>query len=164
MAYRNAYTTLEGKQLPLAKLTAEERRFLGRLSKRVKEGVSYLDFENLYLEPSAPLYARAKRLGKPVDETTLYRVCEDMGKRLGIGQGYLLRGEVVESDDPEGGENLEMTTGQVAEMAGCTREGVRKAIRTGRLRARRLGRLSLIREEDAKAFAEVRGKTTDPER
>lgn len=156
VAYRNAYTTLEGKQLSLAKLTAEERRFLGRLSKRVKEGVSFLDFENLYLEPSAPLHSRARQLGKPLSETTLYQVCEDMGKRLGIGQGYLVRGEVVASDVSEAGKNLEMTTGQVAEMAGCTSEGVRKAIRTGRLRARRLGRLSLIREEDAKAFAETR--------
>ena len=62
----------------------------------------------------------------------------------------------VENASAESKELKEHTTGEVAEMAGCTREGVRKAIRTGRLRARRVGRMSFIREEDALAFVRTR--------
>ncbi|MFH2204436.1 MAG: helix-turn-helix domain-containing protein [Elusimicrobiota bacterium] len=156
MGRKSAYTTLEGTQLSLAKLTVEERRVLGKLTQKVKEGVSYLDFENLYMAPSTPLHAHVKRLGRPLSKTPLYQVCEDMSKRIGIRQGYLVQEEVVEGFSTDEGEQKEHTTGEVAKMAGCTREGVRKAIRTGRLRARRVGRLSLIREEDALAFVRTR--------
>ena len=50
-------------------------------------------------------------------------------------------------------ERKETTTGQVAKMAGCSVQAVRKAIVSGRLRARKVGRLALIWDEDARTFA-----------
>lgn len=153
----DTYVTLEGKQLPLGRLTAEERRFLGSMYGRFKRGSSYLDFENSYMDPDSIVYRHAKRLGKSVSETPLYQVCEDLARRLGIRQGFLVKDEVVRFPaESEKGERRELTTGDVAKLAGCTHEAVRKAIRTGRLRARRIGRLSLVWDKDAQAFAESR--------
>lgn len=154
---KSIYTSLEDAKVSLAKLTAEERRFLGALSQQAAGGVSYLDFENLYADPSSPVFVHAKRLGRPVRETPLFQVCADMAKRLGIQQGYLVREEVIaQGQDASRGETRELTTGDVAKIAACTGEAVRKAIRSGRLRARRVGRLSLVSEADALAFVRVR--------
>ncbi|MDD5657028.1 MAG: hypothetical protein PHF00_07220 [Elusimicrobia bacterium] len=148
--------TLEGTQVPLGRLTAEERRFLGHMVSQFKRGGSYLDFENAYMDPQSAVFRHARRLGRPVEETPLYRVCDDLARRLGIRQGYLVKEEVVRYPEPPAGERRELTTGEVAKLAACTHEAVRKAIRTGRLRARRVGHLSLIWEQDAEAFAESR--------
>lgn len=154
---KSIYTTLEDVKVPLAKLTVEERRFLGALSQQAAAGVSYLDFENLYMDPASLVFAHARRLGRPVRETPLFQVSADMAKRLGIQQGYLVREEVVaQRQDASRGETRELTTGDVAKMAACTGEAIRKAIRSGRLRARRVGRLSLVSEADALAFVRVR--------
>jgi excisionase family DNA binding protein len=151
------YTTLEKRTVSLSPLTRSEFRFLGELTRRFKENVSFLEFETSYMDPSSPVFAQAERLGREVRETPLFVVCDDLGKRLGIRQGFLVKDEVVElyaGRDPE----REFTTGEAARVAGCTHEAVRKAIRSGRLRARRVGRFSLIRETDARAFAAGRGK------
>lgn len=149
------YTTLEKRTVSLSALTRSERQFLGALARRFKENVSFLDFENSYMDPSSPVFAQAERLRREVRETPLFAVCNDLGKRLGIRQGFLVKEEVVE---PYGGRDpeREFTTGEVAGLAGCTHEAIRKAIRSGRLRARRVGRFSLIREPDARAFAAAR--------
>lgn len=156
----DSYVTLTGRTIGITHLNREERLFVGELFARFKEKINYLVFENLYLNPGSPIYEHAKRLGKPVSDTPLYIICEDLGKRLGIQQGYLLSEEIIPSSEAETEEKQELTTGEVAKMAGCTPEAVRKAIRTGRLRARRVGHLSLILEEDARAFAFSRKSQT----
>lgn len=50
----------------------------------------------------------------------------------------------------------ELTTGEVARLAGCTPQAVRWAIRSWRLPARMIGRLALVWEQDAEAFAQKR--------
>lgn len=152
----DSYSTLEGAQVSLGRLTAEERRFLGQMIGHFKMGGSYLDFENLYMDPDSVVFRHAVRLGKSVAETPLYRVCDDLARRLGIRQGYLVREQVFRHSEPEAAERRELTTGEVAKLANCTHEAVRKAIRTGRLRARRVGRLSHIWDQDARAFSEAR--------
>lgn len=160
-----SYVTLEGAQIPLGRLTAEERRFLGHMVGHFKRGGSYLDFENLYMDPESAVFRHAKRLGRPVEETPLYRVCDDLARRLGIRQGFLVKEEVLRFNaEPQTGERRELTTGEVGKLAGCTHEAVRKAIRTGRLRARRVGHLSLIWDKDAEAFAESRRTQTRADR
>jgi excisionase family DNA binding protein len=122
-----------------------------------KKGASYLDFENIYMDPGSVVYRHAKRLGIAVAETPLYLVCDDLSRRLGIRQGFLVKDEVVRPPaEDEECERRELTTGDVAKLAGCTHEAVRKAIRTGRLRAQRIGRLSLIWDKDAQTFADTR--------
>lgn len=146
------YMTLEKEAVPLADLAAEERRFLGEMVARIKGRVSYLDFSNFFMEPYSRVLMQSERLGVPAEETTLYKVWNDMGKRLGIEQGYLVRHEIVKG---EGIPRKELTTGEVAKLAGCTHEAVRKALRTWRLRGRRVGRMSLVWDKDAEAFAKT---------
>jgi len=159
---KNSYMTLEESKVSLDKLTAGEREFLGELTQRQKNGVSYLDFENIYMDPASPVFAHSKRLGKPASETPLFQICSDMAERLGIQQGFLVREEVVRRDAAQADERKELTTGEVAKLAHCTDEAVRKAIRTGRLRARRVGHFSLIAESDALAFVRTRESALHP--
>lgn len=149
------YTTLERDLVSLAGLTQEERRFLGNLAQQAKAGVSFLDFENLYSDADSAAWTNARRLGVSMQDAPVYKICQDMAKRLGIRQGFLVREEVVARYAAKSPVE-ELTTGEAARLAGCTDEAVRKAIRTGRLRARRVGRFSLVREEDARAFASGR--------
>lgn len=150
-AMKDEYTTLTGETLSLSRLNAEEKRFLGKLYAKYKAGISYLVFDGFYWEPDSPVPGHAKRLGKPAEKTPLYQVCDDLAKRLGIRQGYLVESEVVPGRQSE--ERKELTTGEVARLASCSEEAVRKAIRTARLRARRVGKFSLIWDKDAEAFA-----------
>lgn len=99
------------------------------------------------------VFACAKRLGKEPEETPIYKVCDDLAKQLGIGQGYLVRKEVVRYLAGPQSKRRELTTGEVSKLAGCTPQTVREAIRTWRLPARMVGRRALIREKDAEAFA-----------
>jgi excisionase family DNA binding protein len=150
------YKTIAEEQIETSHFLPEEKLFLGEMISKSKSS-NYLDFENQLTEQDSPIFSHAKRLGKPISETPLYKICEDLATRLGIRQGYLVREEIVSLPNGESMERKELTTGQVANLAGCTREAVRKAIREGRLRARRVGRLSLVWENDAQAFAARRG-------
>jgi len=76
-----SYVTLEGMRIPLGRLTAEERRFLGHMVGQFKRGGSYLNFENLYMDPESVVFRHAKRLGRAVEETSLYHVCDDLARR-----------------------------------------------------------------------------------
>ncbi|MDE2141202.1 MAG: hypothetical protein KGJ84_02155 [Elusimicrobia bacterium] len=150
---KDSYQLLSGEEVGLGALNAEERRFLGELFADIKKGVSYLALENRFMERDSPLQRHARRLGAPLARTVLYRVCEDLATRLGVRQGYLTRDQVMVVREGQAEERKEMTSGKVAELAGCTRQAVIKAIRSGRLRARRVGKISLIWDKDAEAFA-----------
>lgn len=150
---KDLYETLEHEKVSLSHLRREEKEFLAGLFKRFEEGDNYLSFKQLYLAPHSPVFSCAKRLGKEPEETPLYKVCDDLAKRLGIGQGYLVRKEVVRCGADEKPRERELTTGEVAKLANCTPQAVRKAIWTWRLKARRVGRMSLVAEKDAEAFA-----------
>lgn len=150
---KDAYQLVSGEEVGLGELNAEERRFLGELFAEIKKGVSYLALENRFMERDSPLQRHARRLGIPMARTVLYRVCEDLATRLGVRQGYLTRDQVMLVREGQTEERKEMTSGKVAEIAGCSRQAVCKAIRAGRLRARRVGKISLIWDKDAEAFA-----------
>lgn len=150
---KDLYETLEQEKVSLSRLRPKEKEFLAGLFKRFEEGSNYLSFKRIYLAPNSPVFSCAKRLGKEPEETPLYKVCDDLSKQLGIGQGYLVRGEVVRYEAEQKPRERELTTGEVARLSGCTSQAVRNAVRTWRLRARKVGRLSLVAEKDAHAFA-----------
>lgn len=147
------YTTVSGETISLKDLTSDEKVFLGSIYSRYEERPNYLSFKHLYTEPDGPVFKSAKRLKKPVRESPLYRVCDDLAVRLGTHQGYLVKEETMQYQTAPIAERKETTTGQAAKLAGCSVQAVRKAIVTGRLRARKVGRLALIWDEDARAFA-----------
>lgn len=154
-AMKDVYETLEHEKVSLSHLRRDEKEFLASLFKRFEEGTNYLSFKRACLAPESTVFTCAKRLGKEPEETPLYKVCDDLSKQLGIGQGYLVREEVVRYEAKQRPQERELTTGEVAKLAGCTPQAVRKAVRTWRLKARRVGRLSLVAEKDAKAFAQT---------
>lgn len=153
------YMTATGEAISLKDLTAEEKVFLGTIFRQYEEGPNYLAFKHLYTDPAGSVFKNAKRLKTKVRECPLYRVCDDLAVRLGTHQGYLAKEETMPYQIAPLVERKETTTGQVAKLAGCSVQAVRKAIVTGRLRARKVGRLALIWDQDAHAFADtVKGR------
>lgn len=150
---KDFYETLELEKIPLSNLKQDDRELLVSMFKHFEEGINYLSFKNQFLRPGASIFSYAKRLGKEPEETPLYRVGTDLSLQLGIGQGYLVREEVVKREAMQKTPHKELTTGEVAKLAGCTPQAVRKAILTWRLRARKVGKLALIAEQDAIAFS-----------
>lgn len=150
---KDFYETLELEKIPLSNLKQDDRELLVSMFKRFEEGINYLSFKNQFLRPGTPIFSHAKRLGQEPEETPLYRVGMDLSLQLGIGQGYLAREEVVKREAMQKTPHKELTTGEVAKLAGCTPQAVRKAILTWRLRARKVGKLALIAEQDAIAFS-----------
>jgi hypothetical protein len=151
---KQEYKTVAEEGISLAGLDPEERKFLGNIFRRYEEGPNYLSFKHLYTDPEGLAFKNAKRLKKPVREAPLYRVCDDLAIRLGIRQGYLVKEEIMQYQTASVSERKELTTGQVAKLAGCSVQAVRKAIVSWRLRARKVGRLALVWDEDARTFAE----------
>lgn len=152
---KDFYETLELEKIPLSNLKQDDRELLVSMFKRFEEGINYLSFKNQFLRPGSPIFSYAKKLGKELEETSLYRVGTDLSLRLGIGQGYLVREQVVKREAMQKTPHKELTTGQVAKLAGCTPQAVRKAILTWRLRARKVGKLALVSESDAVAFSKA---------
>ena len=136
----------------LDSFNSKEKIFLREIYAQYKKGVNYLTFETKY-NFSSSLRDHAERLGKRLAQTVLYRVCDDLAKRLGIRQGYLRRDEVVPIRDDAVQIRKELTLREVAHRARCKIEDVRQSIRQGRLRARRVGENSLVWEMDAETFA-----------
>ncbi|MFA4987936.1 MAG: hypothetical protein WC712_15260 [Candidatus Brocadiia bacterium] len=149
---RNTYPTADGKDLSLKALNADDKAFLGKLFHAYEHDENYLAFKHLYTAPGCQVYKHARRVGKPAAKTVLFQVCEDLARRLGMRQEYVVR-EDIAGYGSAGGPRRELTTGQVAAMAGCSAEAVRRAISSWRLPARMVGRLALVWEEDAKTFA-----------
>ncbi len=162
---RQTYETLEGQFIPLAGLRPDEKVFLADIFKRYEQGINYLSFKHLYADPDSLAFKSAKRLSRAAEGAPMYQVCDDLAKRLGIRQRYLVKEAVVPRAGAPGEERKELTTGEVARLAGCTRQAVRKAIVTWRLRARKVGRLALIWDKDAEAFVNsLRGRRVPKKR
>src|SRR3989338_162570 len=116
---KDIYETLAHEKLSLSSLRHDEKEFLGRLFKRFEEGRNCLSFKQEFLAADSPLFAYAERSRKEPEKTSLYKVCDDLAKRLGIGQGYLVREEVVPDETARRTPPRELTTGEVAKLAGC---------------------------------------------
>ena len=152
---KDIYETLELEKISLSHLRNGDKELSNAMFKSFEEGMNYLSFKNTFFRSGAPIFAYAKKLGKQPEETPLYKVGMDLATQLGIGQGYLVREEVVKREAAQRAPHQELTTVQVAKMAGCTPQAVRKAIQTARLRARKVGKMALISEMDATAFSQA---------
>ena len=152
---RQTYETLDGKTVQLAGLQPDEKAYLAELFSRYEQGMNYLSFKHLYADPDSLAFQNAKRLSRAPEGAPVYQVCEDLATRLGVRQRYLVKEEVAPYAAPKGEARRELTASEVAKLAGCTRQYVHKAIKTWRLRARKVGHLALIWDKDAEAFAKA---------
>lgn len=139
MDTRHSYTTLDGRIIDISGLTAAQKSYLGEKILTDKARMNCMDFQNRYLEDPVVL-------GSP----QLYDVCRDLATRLGISQGYLKKESYEHGAIKK--EEKELTSPAVAKMGLCSPQAVRDAIKAGRLSARRVGPLYLIKENNAEAF------------
>jgi len=150
---KDIYETLELEKISLSHLSNGDKELRNAMFKSAEAGTNYLSFKTAFLRTDAPIFAYAKKLEKEPEETPLYKIAMDLATRLGIDQGYLVREEVVKREADQKAPHKEFTTGQVAKMAGCSSQAVWKAILTWRLRARKVGKIALIAENDAIAYS-----------
>jgi hypothetical protein len=138
MDTKHGYTALDGRIINISGLTAAQKSYLGEKILSDKARMNYMDFQNRYLEDPVVL-------GSP----QLYDLCRDLATRLGISQGYLKKESYSHGAIKE---EKELTSPDVAKMGLCSPQAVRDAIKAGRLSARRVGPLYLIKENNAEAF------------
>ncbi len=138
MNAKESYTTIDERIIDLSGLTRDQKTYLGETILPQKEKMNVMDFLNRFLEDPVVL-----------NRPEMYDVCRDLGTRMGILQGYLKRESYDRSSPlPE----KELTSTEVAAMGQCSAQAVRDAIQSGRLFARYVGGLYLIKEQEAKAF------------
>ncbi len=159
---KKAYLTLTGEKIDLSRLTAEERKELGRILRAYQAGEAYPNFVNRVSVPGSVILRGRQWITEEVASSTLYRVCQDIADRLGIAQGYVAEGEnsSVEGTGPEVMEGVEyVSSDEAAHALGVSAEAVRKAVREKRLAAaRRIGRTYLFEWKAIKAYAERTGR------
>jgi len=141
METKDLYTTFDGRTVDLSGITAEQKKYLGEKIMKDKSKMNFMDFQNRYLEDPVVL-----------DSPQLYELCRDLATRLGISQGYLRKESY---DHASRTEEKELTSSEVADIGRCSQQAVRDAIKAGRLSARRVGPLYLVKENHARIFVET---------
>jgi hypothetical protein len=91
------YVDLDGNELSLSFLDAEERRLVARLCEYAGENPEYADFDSRAYDVVGAFYDARGRSRKQSIQTIPYRICLDLAGRLGIAQG-LIRPEDPRND------------------------------------------------------------------
>lgn len=157
----NAYITLTGEKIELSGLTHEEKMFLGRAVKAYEAGEAFPNFVNHVNTPGSPALQGGQWVTEKVAASPLYRVCQDLGDRLGVAQSFLALGENSSTDDAGFTERNEpdyVSCEDAANQAGVTPEAIRRAIREDRLPARKVGRTYLLERKAVEAYAVRSGR------
>src|SRR5438552_2357921 len=94
MKEADSYVTLEGQEISLSGLGAEERRLLARLRRRARTQPSWTDFGNYWVRAVAAFHdarglSRAQSRRSPV-----YQIAQDLCSRLGVAEGLVRAPEV----------------------------------------------------------------------
>jgi hypothetical protein len=90
------YVDLDGREICLEHLDAEERQLLARLRRRARTNPDWDAFDN-YWTTAVPHFYQARGLArKAVPRTLLWRIAQDLSSRLGIAAG------LVSPDDYQG--------------------------------------------------------------
>lgn len=150
VAYKQ-HKTLENTSILVEDFLPSETDFLEALLLRFFSGDNFLEFKQSYLNRESEVIKQARRLNVQTEDSPLFRICDDLAKRLGIAQNYLVRTEVVASEARDVPQK-EFDIKGVSKFVNCSYETVRKAIKSMRLQARRVGGATLISLEDAEAF------------
>lgn len=156
-----AYVSLTGERIDISSLTREEKVFLGKAVKAYEAGEAFPNFVNLVNEPGSPALQGGQWVTEEVAASPLHRVCQDLGDRLGVAQGFLALGENSSTEDAgftEQAGPTYMSCEDAADQAGVTPEAIRKAIREHRLPAEQVGRTYLLEPKHVKAYAARSGR------
>jgi len=155
-----AYITLTGERIDISGLTTEEKVFLGRAVKAYEAGEAFPNFVNRINAPGSPALQGGQWVTEAVATSPLYRVCQDLGDRLGVAQGFLALGETSSMEGPgfEGSEPDYISCEAAARRIGVTAEAIRRAVREKRLPARQVGRTYLLKRKAVDAYSVRSGR------
>ena len=89
MRRANVYVDLDGNDICLGHLDAEEQKLLARIRRRARTHPDWCGFDNYWLPLVAELYD-ARGVSRTVSrESVVYRVAQDLSNRLGIAGGFI---------------------------------------------------------------------------
>ncbi len=89
MPQTNLYVDLDGREICLGHLDAEERKLLARIRRRARTHPDWCDFRNYWGRALAEFYDARRAPRKVSRESAVYRVAEDLWSRLGIAAGLV---------------------------------------------------------------------------
>ena len=84
-----SYTDLHGRQHSLAGLTKPERAALQRLRKLAVGNPDWMVYSNQFVAEMENLLPSAGTSRRELTQSIVYRVGQDLGSRLGVGQGKM---------------------------------------------------------------------------
>ncbi|MGH8584251.1 MAG: hypothetical protein ACREWG_16060 [Gammaproteobacteria bacterium] len=87
MSVEDRYVDLREREVSLAQLDADERRLLDTLKRRADRAPPWHEFANFWMKLVGDFYDSRGLSRSQVRHTTLYRVAQDLGSRLAVGQG-----------------------------------------------------------------------------
>jgi hypothetical protein len=86
----DVYVDLDGNEIALAALDAQERQLVARLRRRARTHPDWTDFDNYWIRELLAFYdARGKRRSA-VKALATFRIAQDLSSRLGIAAGLVL--------------------------------------------------------------------------
>jgi hypothetical protein len=89
MKRRDVYVDLNGHEISLAGLDAEERRLVARLRRRAQTHPDWTDFDNYWMRQVGAFYD-ARGVSRRVSSTSIpVRIAQDLSSRLGIASGLV---------------------------------------------------------------------------
>src|SRR4051794_4357198 len=92
MKAADVYVDLDGHEIALAALDAEERRLVARLRRRARTHPDWTDFDNYWMRELVAFYD-ARGVRRPaLKERAPYRIAQDLSGRLGIASGLVRSG------------------------------------------------------------------------
>ena len=80
------YKTLNGEVFDLDKLTNKEKRIYAELKRHYDSNTEWTAFSNLWLTKIRKSFKNEDP--SLVVQTPIYKICQDLGSRLGLKQGY----------------------------------------------------------------------------
>jgi hypothetical protein len=89
MSGTNTYVDLDGNEICLGHLDAEERKLLARIRRRARTNPDWCDFDHYWLCAVAQFYDARGVPRKVTTRSPVYRVAQDLSSRLGIAAGLI---------------------------------------------------------------------------
>jgi len=80
---------LDGQEIALSALDAEERRLVARLRRRARTHPDWNDFDNDWLREVAAFYDARGISRRRSRETAVFRIGQDLSGRLGLASGLV---------------------------------------------------------------------------
>jgi len=148
----NTYALLDGRKLSLDGLSPRESKFLRELLRMARNEEDYFEIYAKACGPGSVALRGASSLTRALAETPLYLVARDLATRAGIHQQLILAPEYesLRVLAPTDGSTVSVT--QAAEILGISRTAVHKAIKAGKIIARRIGNALLAERQSVLAY------------